>query len=373
MQDHYSTSGTLGLGLPGVRRMMSELTISTPPEGNSGAGPQVAGRGALVSRPIPPLACTGQLHAGLQLTWASESRPAIRNGSPVIWPSSDRGRRVSLILIDVSGHGASANKLVQVLEAALQQTHEQEPARLLQLLHQHCIGTRGAAASVALVNGERGELSYAGIGNTRICLRGHEPWRGISRDGVLGERFPLPAAAPATRRGDVVMLYSDGISESLNLRDGALDLAAEPAQLARQVIAHSGRSTDDASCIVLRCAGRKGGLDAATDRGNPAVRPGGGTHRPAQGDPGTHLPRRNSTFVAPLAGATSELVRQLVASYRSRCNCSCGWSLAHRSCGSRSRLTPHPQSRTAANHVASDWSRARTTPSPWSTACPAGR
>jgi hypothetical protein len=43
---------------------------------------------------------------------------------------------------------------------------------------------------VALVNGERGELSYAGIGNTRICLRGHEPWRGISRDGVLGERFP---------------------------------------------------------------------------------------------------------------------------------------------------------------------------------------
>ncbi|MDX7781759.1 ATP-binding SpoIIE family protein phosphatase [Aeromonas caviae] len=262
MQDHYSTSGTLGLGLPGVRRMMSELTISTPPEGGTLVQARKwLGAVPLVSRPIPPLACTGQLHAGLQLTWASENRPCyperVSGDLAFIRPGPEG---VSLILIDVSGHGASANKLVQVLEAALQQTHEQEPARLLQLLHQHCIGTRGAAAGVALVNGERGELSYAGIGNTRICLRGHEPWRGISRDGVLGERFPTPLLQRQQLvAGDVVMLYSDGISESLNLRDGALDLAAEPAQLARQVIAHSGRSTDDASCIVLRVlAGKEG-------------------------------------------------------------------------------------------------------------------
>lgn len=64
--------------------------------------------------------------------------------------------------------------------------------------------------------------------------------------------LPHPlAATPAHGAGDVLMLYSDGI-ESLNLRDGALDLGADPAILARQVIDHSGRSTDDASCIVLR-------------------------------------------------------------------------------------------------------------------------
>jgi serine/threonine-protein kinase RsbT len=34
MQDHYSSSGTLGMGLPGVRRMMDEFTLeSTPGEG----------------------------------------------------------------------------------------------------------------------------------------------------------------------------------------------------------------------------------------------------------------------------------------------------------------------------------------------------
>ena len=31
MQDHYSSSGTLGLGLPGVKRMMDELTVETEP------------------------------------------------------------------------------------------------------------------------------------------------------------------------------------------------------------------------------------------------------------------------------------------------------------------------------------------------------
>ena len=34
MQDHFSTSGTLGLGLPAVKRMMDEFSLeSTPGEG----------------------------------------------------------------------------------------------------------------------------------------------------------------------------------------------------------------------------------------------------------------------------------------------------------------------------------------------------
>ena len=34
MQDHYSSGGTLGLGLPGVKRMMDEFSLdSTPGEG----------------------------------------------------------------------------------------------------------------------------------------------------------------------------------------------------------------------------------------------------------------------------------------------------------------------------------------------------
>lgn len=32
MNDHYSTGGTLGLGLPGVKRMMSEFSLESTPD-----------------------------------------------------------------------------------------------------------------------------------------------------------------------------------------------------------------------------------------------------------------------------------------------------------------------------------------------------
>jgi len=40
MQDHYSSGGTLGLGLPGVRRLMDDFTI----ESKRGEGTRVVVR-----------------------------------------------------------------------------------------------------------------------------------------------------------------------------------------------------------------------------------------------------------------------------------------------------------------------------------------
>ena len=67
--------GHPGPGLPGVRRMMSELTISTPPEGELWCRPASGWARRPWYPDQPPLACAGQLHAGLQLAWASENRP----------------------------------------------------------------------------------------------------------------------------------------------------------------------------------------------------------------------------------------------------------------------------------------------------------
>ena len=126
VQDHYSTSGTLGLGLPGVRRMMSELSITLPPEGGtqvlarSGWGrPQY--RASLLPKP-------GAGRAGLQLEWASENRPCHPervSGDLAFMRAGPDG--VSLVLIDVSGHGASAHQLAHALEAVLQQTRSRSP------------------------------------------------------------------------------------------------------------------------------------------------------------------------------------------------------------------------------------------------------
>ena len=51
MQDHFSTGGTLGLGLPGVRRMADEFSITS----QRGQGTRVSARKLIkVKRPAPP-------------------------------------------------------------------------------------------------------------------------------------------------------------------------------------------------------------------------------------------------------------------------------------------------------------------------------
>jgi hypothetical protein len=63
---------------------------------------------------------------------------------------------------------------------------------------------------------------------------------------------------------------------------------------------------------------------------------------------------RSPTFVAPLAGTTSELVRQLVANGAAATAGVAG--AARAGVVARSRLMPLlPPSRTAANHVVSGW------------------
>ncbi len=62
--------------------------------GDSGAGPQVAGRGASgIQTNRPPHLCRPAARRPAAGMGQRETAPAIRNGSPAIWPSSGRGRR----------------------------------------------------------------------------------------------------------------------------------------------------------------------------------------------------------------------------------------------------------------------------------------
>jgi serine/threonine protein phosphatase PrpC len=71
---------------------------------------------------------------------------------------------------------------------------------------------------------------------------------------MLGERFPTPHVQHfALHADDVVLLYSDGIRETISsqmLRRARLGTAQ---QIAEQVLREGSKSTDDASCVVLKC------------------------------------------------------------------------------------------------------------------------
>jgi anti-sigma regulatory factor (Ser/Thr protein kinase) len=267
--DHFSTGGTLGLGLPSVRRMADEFSLtSSPGEGtrvravkrifhlrspsSSGfpaarepAGATRAGRSASVQ--------SGRVD-GEVFDLATRSRQ--RDGEVV---SGDRA--LSLIcdgglllgIVDASGHGNSAHMVATRLEACFLMEGSSDIERMMRRFDETMRGTIGAAAGLAFVEADRGQFRYAGVGNTRAAQVGALSWRGISRDGVLGGR-PVQVNVQSGQLAprDVLMLWTDGLPESGRNSRSAVTPYRSATEIAAVAITDFARGYDDAACIVLR-------------------------------------------------------------------------------------------------------------------------
>ncbi|MCP9807448.1 SpoIIE family protein phosphatase [Cyanobium sp. T1B-Tous] len=293
LEEHYTTGNTLGLGLPAVKRMTDELGIITGPgEGTevralrwvrqetSQRGsrrttiPPSAGPRREANPEPPPEApmvvgpCQLQLEQRIRACY-----PERVSGDQVL--AFQHGDLWLLGVVDGCGHGPEAHAVACAVVEALQQRFATLtsslgsgngpaqtptcPARewltdLLRTAHDRASGTRGAAIGLSLVDGQRRDLWFSGIGNTRILQFKPRGWTGVSRDGQLGDRFPTPMVQHfPLQHSDTVVQCSDGLRESQvrQLRqhtDPHLPLAA----LADLLMSQASRS-DDASVLVLRC------------------------------------------------------------------------------------------------------------------------
>lgn len=263
VREHFSTVGTLGLGLPGVIRMADQVHIET----GLHLGTSVRARKWLRGRapgPLHSLTHSYRLndrHNVLTMSWGEDNRPCLGqevSGDGVAFRQTPSGQLV-VVMLDASGHGPRAHGLAVRLLAMVHKHPDPEIVPLLEALHQACRGTFGAAAGVALIDPKARLLRYAGVGNTRARLLGPgtdlRAWLGVSRDGVLGDRFPTPFVQQVhLLEGQVLLLYSDGVSESLRSFRGSLPGSNDASALAHQVVSQCGRVTDDAACAAVRLA-----------------------------------------------------------------------------------------------------------------------
>lgn len=267
LQEHYSSSGTLGLGLSGVRRMVSEFHIDSAP----GKGCRVRVRKWLTpvpvahspaSRSVVSMVTHTRTHLvqaassqGLVFEIAEINRPCypqyVSGDSTLVLPMAGG---MLLACIDASGHGKRAHALAAQLAEYLRAAAHSDLAALLYQLHLRAAGTIGAAIAVGYLDLACNTLSLAGIGNIRMRCIGPTPWVGICRDGVLGERFPTPDVQRFNLRSDdVVLLYSDGIREAISPEVRTRVHLGTAQHIAETVLRVGGKATDDASCIVVKC------------------------------------------------------------------------------------------------------------------------
>ena len=140
-----------------------------------------------------------------------------------------------------------------MIDAYLARYGNSDVSGLITRLHQHLKGTRGAVAGLCAIDAASGRTHYAGIGNTAMRRFGKTETRLVSKDGVLGQnmRSPLQQTLQLDP-GDLVVLYTDGVSDRFTADDYPGLLHHAPQQVASNIVQRFGKDHDDAACIAVR-------------------------------------------------------------------------------------------------------------------------
>jgi phosphoserine phosphatase RsbX len=173
------------------------------------------------------------------------------SGDAVVIRPLEQGLFVAIV--DVLGHGPEAHELTQVIDAYLARYGSADVSGLMTRLHQHLRGTRGAAVGLCAIDAASGRIDYAGIGNTVLRRFGKVETRLVSQDGVLGQnmRTPMPQTLQLDP-GDLILLYTDGVSDRFTSNDYPGVLRHAPKEVASNIVQRFGKDHDDAACIAVR-------------------------------------------------------------------------------------------------------------------------
>ncbi|RCW65707.1 ATP-binding protein [Pseudorhodoferax soli] len=263
LTESYSSRGTLGLGLPGVRRMSDQFDIRSeaaagtrvrarrwlqdaPPSTAERTGPALPDSPAAIRQPGTP--------AGWQ--YGQARRPCygeIVSGDGCVLQAVPHGTVFGIL--DVLGHGAEAHRLARHCERWLAANAHADVVGLAEGLHAEVRGSIGLALTLVFVDAQSRQAVVTGVGNTRLfCLR--VPGLCIdAQPGIVGGNN-MPRLRPTRVQitpQDTLLLTTDGINERLTVEQ-LLPLRHHGVQhVAQQVLREHGKDHDDATCMVLRC------------------------------------------------------------------------------------------------------------------------
>jgi negative regulator of sigma-B (phosphoserine phosphatase) len=184
----------------------------------------------------------------LSITYAhlSVPKPGERANGDAVYVREETPRRALFAIIDGLGHGPHAAEASACAVSQLE-TVEFETTMLdiMQTLHRALRGTRGAAATVCTINGDK--LEACAVGNVQLSSYGMTMPLVLSA-GVLGHQVGTfricRADVPVRAR---LALFSDGISTRVRLEETA---KLTPAAACHAIFGQYRRAEDDASILV---------------------------------------------------------------------------------------------------------------------------
>ena len=158
-----------------------------------------------------------------------------------------------IALIDVLGHGQEAREVALLAKKYLENNYRNDLVDIMNGLHCHLKGTRGAVAAMCHFHILTGEFNYVGVGNFTVRVFGVKNLRLIPKGGVVGYMMTNPKKHTIRLHpDDTVLIHSDGIREHFDILQCSGLLKENSESAAREIVRKFGRKTDDISCVVLK-------------------------------------------------------------------------------------------------------------------------
>lgn len=158
-----------------------------------------------------------------------------------------------LAIFDGLGHGKVAAAASERCLSILKEYYQAPLSVIFATAHDALRRTRGVVMGIALVNLSTLLLRYAGVGNiaTKV-ISDEQSTHLISMDGIVG--YTLPTIKEFTHQlihGDVIIMYTDGISSSnLSLCPREQLKGADPQFVSEEILKKHAKSEDDATILI---------------------------------------------------------------------------------------------------------------------------
>ncbi len=243
MEDGYSTIGTAGQGLGAIERISDFSSVfSMPGRGTVGWSRFTKGQ--------------AEFQQGVGVVCVPIRGETVAGDSYLVL---NEGGRTIYMMVDGLGHGKGAAEAADEAVRVVGRSAGLPAAEIVSRTHDALKKTRGAAMSVAIVDGERRLLTYAGVGNVTAMLVGAGSSRTLTpQNGTLGAVMPRQTQEyvyPVEGETTLIM-FTDGLSSKVGVAGYPGILKRPPALLAGVLYRDFSRKRDDATVMVAPLGGR---------------------------------------------------------------------------------------------------------------------
>ncbi len=164
----------------------------------------------------------------------------------------EKGTKIVLCIIDGLGHGEKAEIAAQAAVKYIADHLSESLQEIFAGCDIELRGTRGAAVGIAVIDEDEGELTYAGIGNTRAIVVNSGIFRLGSDYGIIGGGYKTLTPEPISiGKGALVIMFTDGVEEIIDMSRYDL-IAVDVHELAERIITDWRVERDDAAVLVYK-------------------------------------------------------------------------------------------------------------------------